>query len=57
MKSYRVIKPFHDIRAFSKVYAVGEIIQFDDDRANRLLTLGLVEQVKPQRNRVKFENK
>lgn len=54
MKNLRVIQPFHDKDNYSIVYEAGTVYQFTDERANRLIALGLAEAVRPQR-RVKTE--
>lgn len=41
----RILHKFHDKADFSKVYLVGETVKFDDERAEYLVGLGLVEKV------------
>lgn len=40
----KVIHEFHDKDRFSKVYPVGIVCDFDDERARVLMSLGLVEE-------------
>lgn len=42
MMKVKVIKEFHDKDRFSKVYPVGTVCDFDDERAKTLISLGLV---------------
>lgn len=51
MKTVRVIQPFHDKNNYNKVYKVGEVVTFDDERANKLIALNLVEVVKPSKRK------
>lgn len=41
----RILVEFHDRADFTKVYPVGETFNFDDERAEHLIGLGLVEPV------------
>lgn len=41
----RILVEFHDRDDFTKVYPVGETFNFDDERAEHLIGLGLVEPV------------
>lgn len=38
-----VLQEFRDKDKFSKVYPVGTVCEFDDERANRLIGFGIVE--------------
>lgn len=43
MTKVRVIQMFRDKDDFARSYPVGSVCDFDRDRAERLVTLGLVE--------------
>lgn len=47
MRTVRVIQPFHDKDNYNKVYQIGEVVSIDAERANKLITLNLVEVIKP----------
>lgn len=55
MITVKVKQEFHDKDNFSKVYQVGSIHSFDDERAKNLVALGLAEvqdsDDKPRRGR------
>lgn len=38
-----IIKEFHDIEDFSHVFQVGDVVEFKDDRAKEIISLGLGE--------------
>lgn len=46
MKRVRIIQTFRDRDNFAHVYNVGDVAAFSENRANRLLTLALAEDVK-----------
>ena len=41
----RILHKFHDTASYNTVYLVGETVTFDDERAEHLIGLGLVEAV------------
>lgn len=43
---------FHDISNFDKVYKVGEKVEFEDERAEHLAKLGLVEIEKVEKDTI-----
>lgn len=51
MKKLRVTQVFRDLYNYDKIYNVGDVIECDDERANKLITLGLAEVIKPNRKR------
>lgn len=40
-----IIKEFHDIEDFSHVFQVGDVVEFKDDRAKEIISLGLGEEL------------
>lgn len=40
-----IIKDFHDIEDFSHVFQVGDVVEFKDDRAKEIISLGLGEEI------------
>lgn len=40
-----IIKEFHDIEDFSHVFQVGEVVEFNNDRAKEIISLGLGEEL------------
>ncbi len=44
----KILHKFHDKADFNKVYLVGETVTFDEERANELVKLGLVEPVQEE---------
>lgn len=46
MKRVRVIQSFHDKDNYNKVYKVGDVVTFDETRANKLIALRLAEEIK-----------
>ena len=44
----KILRKFHDKADFNKVYLVGETVTFDEERANELVKLGLVEPVQEE---------
>lgn len=40
-----IIKDFHDIEDFSHVFQVGDVVEFKDDRAKEIISLGLGEEL------------
>ena len=36
-----IIKEFHDIEDFSNIFKVGDVVEFDEERALSILELGL----------------
>lgn len=47
----KVLKTFHDKDNFAKVYAAGDVAEFDASRFAVLQSLGLVEGVRPHEER------
>lgn len=45
----RIKREFHDRNNFAKVYKVGDIVEFEKGRANRLISLDIAELVTPKR--------
>lgn len=41
----KIIKEFHDIEDFSHVFQIGEVVEFKDDRAKEIISLGLGEEL------------
>lgn len=52
MIKLRVINSFHDCSNFAIIHQVGDIIEVDNKRADKLITLGLCELIKPNKKRV-----
>ena len=44
---------FHDINDYTKVYKPGDVLEFDEERANRLLDAGLAVKYTEPRTRKK----
>lgn len=42
----KVIKPFRDINNISIAFQVGSIVEFEEERARRIIAYGLGEEVK-----------
>lgn len=40
-----IIKEFHDIEDFSHVFQVGEVVEFNNDRAKEIISLGLGDEL------------
>lgn len=40
-----IIKEFHDIEDFSHVFQIGDVVEFKDDRAKEIISLGLGEEL------------
>ncbi|WP_444365401.1 hypothetical protein [Prevotellamassilia timonensis] len=40
-----IIKEFHDIEDFSHVFQVGDVVEFNNDRAKEIISLGLGEEL------------
>ena len=40
-----IIKEFHDIEDFSHVFQAGDVVEFKDDRAKEIISLGLGEEL------------
>ena len=49
MTRIRVIAPFRDKLATTRLYQPGEVVEFDDERAARIVGLSLGERVAPPR--------
>lgn len=45
----RITYAFHDKDRFEVVYPVGEVVEFENERAKRLIALGYAEAVKRSR--------
>lgn len=41
----KIIKEFHDIEDFSHVFQIGDVVEFKDDRAKEIISLGLGEEI------------
>lgn len=50
MKKVKIRQEFHDINDYSKVYKVGEIHEFTNDRASHLIELGVAMKVETETN-------
>ena len=55
MKAVRVIEAFHEKGKYAKLYEVGVTLQVENDRANELEALGLVEPLKKAKNKADKE--
>ena len=60
MKTVSVKQEFHDKDNFLKVYPVGSVCSFEDERAHDLVVMGLAEIItgsdeKPKRGRKSFD--
>lgn len=40
-----IIKEFHDIEDFSHVFQIGDVVEFNNDRAKEIISLGLGEKL------------
>lgn len=40
-----IIKEFHDIEDFSHVFKIGDVVEFKNDRAKEIISLGLGEEL------------
>jgi len=55
MMKVEVINGFHDIYKFSKVYSVGDIVEFDDARGESLVNRGLARSLTEKTPKVSEE--
>lgn len=45
MTAVRIVQEFHDKDMFSKIYLVGDVCEFDESRAQSLISKGLAEAI------------
>lgn len=50
-----VLKQFHDKDNFSIIYQVGQVVEFEKERADRLLQLGLATETESEEEEPKVE--
>ena len=43
-----ILSPFHDVHSYSIIYKVGQVVEFDSMRADRLIRLGLATETEPK---------
>ena len=55
MKAVRVIQSFREKGNYAKLYEVGTTLQVENNRANELEALGLVEPLKKAKNKADKE--
>lgn len=53
MITVRIKREFHDKDNFAKVYKVGDVVELQNERAFKLMVLGVVENATSKRKREK----